>query len=68
MRTPAPVPNADDLAHIVLLEDLGSLSINQVRDRFQGKSSGAMLVKAAVQLCEGYEERDMSWSSRHMHY
>ncbi|KAJ7890934.1 fungal-specific transcription factor domain-containing protein [Mycena olivaceomarginata] len=68
MNTPAPAPNADDLAHIALLEDLDSLSINQVRDRFQGKSSGAMLVKAAVQLREGYEERDMPWSSRRMHY
>jgi hypothetical protein len=68
MNTPTPAPNADDLAHIALLEDLDSLSINQVRDRFQGKSSGAMLVKAAVQLREGYEERDMPWSSRRMHY
>ncbi|KAJ7348419.1 hypothetical protein DFH08DRAFT_865945 [Mycena albidolilacea] len=53
MNTPAAAP---------------TLSINQVRDRFQGKSSGAMLVKAAVQLREGYEERDMPWSSRRMHY
>ncbi|KAJ6553299.1 fungal-specific transcription factor domain-containing protein [Mycena capillaripes] len=68
MNTPAPVPYGDDLAHIALTEDLQNLSINQVRHRFQGKSSGAMLVKAAIQLREGYEEKDIGWSSRRMHY
>ncbi|KAF7359679.1 Zn(2)-C6 fungal-type domain-containing protein [Mycena venus] len=63
-----PPPHDDDLAHHRLIEDLSNLSINQIRDRFQGKSSGAMLVKAAVQLREGYEEKDVPWSSRRMHY
>ncbi|KAJ6475995.1 fungal-specific transcription factor domain-containing protein [Mycena vitilis] len=68
MNLPAPVPHGDDLAHIALLEDFSNLSITQARNRFQGKSSGAMLVKAAVQLREGYEERDIPWSSRRSHY
>ncbi|KAF8172539.1 fungal-specific transcription factor domain-containing protein [Mycena galopus ATCC 62051] len=68
MNSPAPAPHGDDLAHLALIDDLSHLSINQVRNRFQGKSSGAMLVKAAVILREGYEEKDMPWSSRRMHY
>ncbi|KAJ7710074.1 fungal-specific transcription factor domain-containing protein [Mycena olivaceomarginata] len=68
MNTPAPAPHGSDLAHIALTEDLSTLSINPVRNRFQGKSSGAMLVKQAVQLREGYEEKDVPWSSRRMHY
>ncbi|KAJ6487914.1 fungal-specific transcription factor domain-containing protein [Mycena sanguinolenta] len=68
MNTPAPAPHGDDLAHLDLIQDFSDLSINQVRDRFQGKSSGAMLVKTAVQLREIYEERDIPWASRRMHY
>ncbi|KAJ7306330.1 fungal-specific transcription factor domain-containing protein [Mycena albidolilacea] len=68
MNTPAPAPHGSDLAHIALTEDLSTLSINTVQNRFQGKSSGAMLVKQAVQLREGYEEKDVPWSSRRMHY
>ncbi|KAJ7832688.1 fungal-specific transcription factor domain-containing protein, partial [Mycena olivaceomarginata] len=68
MNTPAPAPQGADLAHHRLIEDFSNLSINQVRDRFHGQSSGAMLVKAAVQLREDYEEKDMPWSSRRMHY
>ncbi|KAJ7323956.1 fungal-specific transcription factor domain-containing protein [Mycena albidolilacea] len=68
MNTPAPAPQGADLAHHRLIEDFSYLSINQVRDRFHGQSSGAMLVKAAVQLREDYEEKDMPWSSRRMHY
>ncbi|KAF7351239.1 Zn(2)-C6 fungal-type domain-containing protein [Mycena sanguinolenta] len=68
MNTPAPAPHGDDLAHLELIQDLSNLSITQVRDRFQGKSSGAMLVKTAVQLREGYEQKDIPWASRRMHY
>ncbi|KAF7345892.1 Zn(2)-C6 fungal-type domain-containing protein [Mycena venus] len=68
MNTLAPAPHGDDLAHLALLDDLESLSISQAQNRFQGKSSSAILVKAAVQLREGYEEKDMPWSSRRMHY
>ncbi|KAJ7225062.1 fungal-specific transcription factor domain-containing protein [Mycena haematopus] len=68
MNTPAPAPHGDDLAHLELIQDLSNLSLNQVRDRFQGKSSGAQLVKNAVLLREGYEEKDMPWLSRRMHY
>ncbi|KAJ7925130.1 fungal-specific transcription factor domain-containing protein [Mycena leptocephala] len=68
MNTPAPASHGDDLAHIALTEDFQNLSIVQARHRFHGKSSGAMLVKAAVQLREGYEDKDIPWSSRRMHY
>ncbi|KAJ6542962.1 fungal-specific transcription factor domain-containing protein [Mycena capillaripes] len=68
MNTPAPVPHGDDLAHIALTEDLQNLSMNHVRDRFQGNSSGAMLFKDAVRRREGYEEKSVPWTSRRMHY
>ncbi|KAK6977508.1 Zn(2)-C6 fungal-type domain-containing protein [Favolaschia claudopus] len=68
MNTAAPAPHGDDLAHVELVEEMGHLTLNQVRNRFQGKSSEAMLVKAAVQMREGYEERDMPWNGRRMHY
>ncbi|KAJ7771013.1 fungal-specific transcription factor domain-containing protein [Mycena maculata] len=69
MNTPAPAPTADDLDHIALTQDLQDLSLSQHRERFHGKSSGAMLVKAAVQMRQGYEEKEeLSWSSRRMHY
>ncbi|KAF7328632.1 Zn(2)-C6 fungal-type domain-containing protein [Mycena sanguinolenta] len=68
MNTPAPAPHGDDLAHLELARDFDAISIKQLSDRFQGKSSGAMLVKAAVQLREGYEGKDMPWSSRRIHY
>ncbi|KAJ7229523.1 fungal-specific transcription factor domain-containing protein [Mycena haematopus] len=68
MNAPAPAPYGDDLEHLKLIHDLEALSLSQIRDRFHGKSSGSMLVKAAVQLREGYEEKDLPWSSRRMHY
>ncbi|KAJ7483882.1 fungal-specific transcription factor domain-containing protein [Mycena galericulata] len=68
MNTPAPSPQGDDLAHIALTQDLEDLSINQHRNHFHGKSSGAMLVKVAVQLRQKYEEKDMPWDTRRMHY
>ncbi|KAF7314458.1 Zn(2)-C6 fungal-type domain-containing protein [Mycena kentingensis (nom. inval.)] len=68
MNTPAPAPHEDDLAHIELTRDLGDLSIDSHSERFHGKSSGAMLVKATVLAREGYEEKEMPWNSRRMHY
>ncbi|KAF8143483.1 fungal-specific transcription factor domain-containing protein [Mycena galopus ATCC 62051] len=68
MNTPAPAPHGDDLAHVGLIEDFNELSIHQLTDAFQGKSSGAMLVKTAVRLRQSYEERDLEWSTRRMRY
>ncbi|KAJ7694369.1 fungal-specific transcription factor domain-containing protein [Mycena rosella] len=68
LNTPAPAPHGDDLGHIALTQDLSDLSINHQRQRFHGKSSGAALVKAAVLMREGYEEKEMPWSSRRMKY
>ncbi|KAF7424023.1 hypothetical protein PC9H_009323 [Pleurotus ostreatus] len=45
----------DDLGHVVLEEDLGGLEItDQIRNRFFGKSSGAMLLQAAMDLKDEY--------------
>ncbi|KAJ7179778.1 fungal-specific transcription factor domain-containing protein [Mycena filopes] len=60
--------HGDDLAHIELVQDFEDLDLHQINERFHGKSSGAMLVKAAVQLREGYEQKDMPWVSRRMQY
>ncbi|KAJ6472406.1 fungal-specific transcription factor domain-containing protein [Mycena sanguinolenta] len=68
MNTPAPEPQGDDLAHLDLIRDIAAISLTQFSNGFQGKSSGAMLVKAAVQLREGYEEKDVPWSSRRIRY
>jgi hypothetical protein len=61
-------PHEEDLAYIDLVQDLEDLSLKHHTDRFHGKSSGAMLVKAAVKLKQGYEETEMPWSSRRMRY
>ncbi|KAJ7758453.1 fungal-specific transcription factor domain-containing protein, partial [Mycena maculata] len=69
MNDPAPAPHGDDLAHIALTRDLQDLSINQIRERFIGKSSSANLVKEAVLLRQGYEEKqELPWTSRRMHF
>ncbi|KAJ7169228.1 fungal-specific transcription factor domain-containing protein [Mycena crocata] len=70
MNTPAPAPQDgdDDTAHIALTRDMQALSIDQLRERFNGASSSATLVKATVLLREGYEEKDIPWSSRRMRY
>ncbi|KAF7353488.1 Zn(2)-C6 fungal-type domain-containing protein [Mycena sanguinolenta] len=68
MNTPAPAPHGDDLAHLGLIRDLGAMSLTQLSVGFQGKSSGTMLVKAAIKLREGYEGKDLPWSSRRIHY
>ncbi|KAJ6504929.1 fungal-specific transcription factor domain-containing protein [Mycena vulgaris] len=68
MNTPPPAPRGDDLEHIALTQNMGDLSVSQHRERFHGTSSGAMLVKTAVQLREGYEQRNIPWTSRRMKY
>ncbi|KAJ7099786.1 fungal-specific transcription factor domain-containing protein [Mycena epipterygia] len=68
MNTPAPPPHGDDLAHLALTQVMSDLSLHQHHEGFHGKSSGAMLVKAAIELREGYEEKEMPWTSRRMHY
>ncbi|KAJ7141995.1 fungal-specific transcription factor domain-containing protein [Mycena filopes] len=68
LNAPPPPSEGDDLAHIALVQDMHDLSLHQVQERFHGKSSGAMLVKAAVQLRQGYEEKDMSWPSRRLNF
>ncbi|KAF7353494.1 hypothetical protein MSAN_01539000 [Mycena sanguinolenta] len=68
MNTQAPAPHGDDLAHLGLTRDFDAMSIRQFSKGFQGKSSGAMLVKAAIELREGYEGKDLPWSSRRIHY
>ncbi|KAJ6464387.1 fungal-specific transcription factor domain-containing protein [Mycena sanguinolenta] len=68
MNTPAPAPHGDDWAHLGLILEMEAMSLLQFSTGFQGKSSGAMLVKAAAELREGYEQKDLPWSSRRMHY
>ncbi|KAJ7096815.1 fungal-specific transcription factor domain-containing protein [Mycena epipterygia] len=68
MNTPAPSPPEEDLQHVDLAQDMSNLSINNFNERFHGKSSGALLIKTAVRLREGYEEKVMPWTSRRMHY
>ncbi|KAK7052653.1 Zn(2)-C6 fungal-type domain-containing protein [Favolaschia claudopus] len=51
LAAPPPPPHADDLEHIDLVRKLEKLSVGMMREhRFIGKSSGAMLVKAAIDL------------------
>lgn len=40
----------DDNAHLILADNLKSLSIDAVDYRFFGKSSGAMLIQTAIEL------------------
>ncbi|KAF8158681.1 fungal-specific transcription factor domain-containing protein, partial [Mycena galopus ATCC 62051] len=68
MNTPAPAPHGDDLEHVELIDNFDELSIHQFSNAFQGKSSSSMLVKAAVRLRQGYEEKDLEWSTRRMRY
>jgi hypothetical protein len=55
-----------------LANDLNELQIGTHKENWLGKSSGAMLVKVAVQLKEGYTAPDGNlqpmWGSRRMQY
>ncbi|KAJ7654864.1 fungal-specific transcription factor domain-containing protein [Mycena rosella] len=51
LSSPFPAPHSDDLSFTDIDESFRALSINNTAAQgFQGKSSGAMLVKAAVDL------------------
>ncbi|KAK7042297.1 Zn(2)-C6 fungal-type domain-containing protein [Favolaschia claudopus] len=51
LNSPFPTPHADDLAYADIAESFRALQIDHPAGQgFQGKSSGAMLVKAAVDL------------------
>ncbi|KAJ6546054.1 fungal-specific transcription factor domain-containing protein [Mycena vulgaris] len=51
LTNPLPPPHSDDLSFVEVAQSLRSLSLNNPGDHgFQGKSSQAMLVKAAVDL------------------
>ncbi|KAJ7153951.1 fungal-specific transcription factor domain-containing protein [Mycena crocata] len=51
LNSPVPAPHPDDLTFAKVSESLHSLSLDNPGDHgFQGKSSQAMLVKAAVEL------------------
>ncbi|KAJ7114712.1 fungal-specific transcription factor domain-containing protein [Mycena epipterygia] len=65
---PPPAPHEDDLAHLELTQAMSDISLHQHHEGSPGKSSGAMLVKAAIELREGYEEKQMPWTSRRMHH
>ncbi|KAJ7436693.1 fungal-specific transcription factor domain-containing protein [Mycena latifolia] len=55
LNTPFPAPHSDDLSFVKIAEDLDSLSLNNPGSHgFLGKSSQAMLVKAAVDLKRGH--------------
>ncbi|KAF8142796.1 fungal-specific transcription factor domain-containing protein [Mycena galopus ATCC 62051] len=68
MNTPAPAPHGDDLEHVKLIDDFNELSIHHFTNAFHGKSSPSMIVKAAVRLRRGYEEKELEWSTRRMRY
>ncbi|KAJ7495520.1 fungal-specific transcription factor domain-containing protein [Mycena latifolia] len=51
LTAPPPPPHADDLAHLEIARKFQKLSVGPTKERrFIGKSSGAMLVKAAIDL------------------
>ncbi|KAJ7749827.1 fungal-specific transcription factor domain-containing protein [Mycena maculata] len=47
---PPPPPNAEDLLHLEIARKLEKLAIGKPKRHFIGKSSGAALVKAAIDL------------------
>ncbi|KAJ6522874.1 fungal-specific transcription factor domain-containing protein [Mycena capillaripes] len=63
LAAPPPPPHADDLTHLEIARKLEKLSVNSMPEhRFMGKSSGAMLVKVAIDLKENVkrEEREIA--------
>ncbi|KAJ7855132.1 hypothetical protein B0H14DRAFT_2754916 [Mycena olivaceomarginata] len=58
LNSPFPTPHSDDLTFADIDESFRALSIdNTAAQGFQGKSSGAMLVKAAVDLRNGSKNK-----------
>ncbi|KAJ6549039.1 fungal-specific transcription factor domain-containing protein [Mycena vulgaris] len=55
LNSPFPEPHSDDLAFVEISQDLDSLSLDSPGSNgFQGKSSQAMLVRAAVNLKDSH--------------
>ncbi|KAJ7629572.1 fungal-specific transcription factor domain-containing protein [Mycena rosella] len=58
LNAPTPPPNPDDLIHLELARGLESLSLGAAPERrFLGKSSGASLIKTAIDLKEDWGNR-----------
>ena len=53
-----PANADDDNAHLILADNLRTLSIDPVDYRFFGKSSGAMLIQTAIELKNEYTGSD----------
>jgi hypothetical protein len=53
-----PIIADDDNAHLILADNLRTLSIDPVDYRFFGKSSGAMLIQTAIELKNEYTGSD----------
>lgn len=51
---PVVGPDDDDIAHLKLVDQMQTLHIDPSEKRFFGKSSGAMLVQAAIDLKQEY--------------
>ncbi|KAJ6608507.1 fungal-specific transcription factor domain-containing protein [Mycena sp. CBHHK59/15] len=55
LSRPPPPPHADDLVHTEIARNLERLAVGAApARRFMGKSSGAVLVKAAIDMKAGY--------------
>ncbi|KAJ6556980.1 fungal-specific transcription factor domain-containing protein [Mycena vulgaris] len=65
-------PQEEDLAHLALVSDMQDLSVGHTSERFLGKSSGAMLIKAAADLKASASGPDSQfsapWGLRRMEY
>ncbi|KAJ7143999.1 fungal-specific transcription factor domain-containing protein [Mycena epipterygia] len=73
LSAPAPPPHADDLVHLEITRKLEQLSVGAPHERrFIGKSSGAALITAAIDLkADGDSEgssRGLPWTSRRLQY
>ncbi|KAJ7743681.1 fungal-specific transcription factor domain-containing protein [Mycena maculata] len=64
LKEPIPAPHSDDLGFTEVADGFESLSLGNPGDHgFQGKSSQAMLIKAAVDLKAGHKSFDSSRGS-----
>ncbi|KAJ7905864.1 fungal-specific transcription factor domain-containing protein [Mycena leptocephala] len=71
LAAPQPPPQADDLMHLEIARKLEKLSVGAMPERrFIGKSSGAVLVKAAIDLKADVkrEEREEALGYSHSPY
>ncbi|KAJ7136887.1 fungal-specific transcription factor domain-containing protein [Mycena epipterygia] len=65
LNSPPPAPHSDDSAFAEIDASFRALSINSysIDQGFQGKSSGAMLIKAAVDLRDGAKNNTTVYTS-----